>query len=156
LREPDRRTTEGQWQSQFLQLKEGALNCPHCDAENLWDPAESSLFCWHCKQAIPLPGRLAVNLPTGKFYLLLKPDMQLRVYHLKPHEGVGGSQAEVLGELVQNPNNPAQWGIRNRTAVPWTVSFTDGSTKDVPPQRAAPLSAGAKIRINSGELEILA
>jgi hypothetical protein len=62
----------------------------------------------------------------------------------------------LIGEIVQNPQNPKVWGIRNLTEKAWTAKFPDGSLKPVEPQRAAPLKLGLKLSIGGTEVEIVA
>jgi len=153
VQDPKRRVTEGEWQSVFLQLLEGALPCPSCRAENLWDAMRVDLTCWHCRQSIPVPGRLVVKTAATDFHMLLTPGLKIKAFHLDPITG-RKDQTAVLGELVSNPLNPAQWGIRNLTASPWTLAFANGTTIPIPPQRAGPLTAGAHIRIDGCEIQI--
>ena len=145
LREPARRVTEGQWQQAFLQLFDGHLRCA-CGAENLWDPKTVQLECWNCRRKLEIPPRLRVDTSGAPYYLLLTPGVQLLGHHLKPS---GGRQEppELLGEVVQNPANPSQWGLQNRTGQLWTLQQSGGSVQTVPPNRSAPLIRGAKITI---------
>ena len=71
LKEPGRRVTEGQWQSIFLQLKDGSVSCSHCKADNLWDVSMNSLNCWHCGRPVAIPPRLVLVHAGGKHFLLL-------------------------------------------------------------------------------------
>jgi hypothetical protein len=145
--------TEGEWQSVFLQLGQSAVPCPACKAENLWDVMRTGFTCWHCQRPITVPGRLVVKTTTADFHLLLTPGLKLQAFHLSPANG-RTDQTAVLGELVSNPANPAQWGIRNLTTTIWSLVFADGTSTPVPPQRAAPLTAGARILVDGCEIAI--
>jgi hypothetical protein len=146
LHNPTRRVTEGEWQQLFLQLQEGVVSCPRCRAENVWYEGAKTLGCWNCSTSIPIPGRLEINTGAGKFHVLLKANAELKAFHLKPAGG-RGEATTVLGRVVQNPQNPAQWGLRNLTASSWSILFKDGTTRDVPPQKSAPLTDGAELVI---------
>ena len=134
IREPNKRVTEGEWQRAFLQLKENNLRCPHCSVEdNLWTQDAGELVCWKCKKKISVPGYLAIGT---NFYLALVAGVKLKASHLNPE----WSGNDIMGEMVENPNNPGNWGIRNHTPDTWSITFADGAIKEVPPGKAAPLS----------------
>lgn len=54
-----------------------------------------------------------------------------------------------VGTVVQNPKNPAMWGIRNEDKANWTYEKADGTQLPVAPGRTAGIALG--IRINFGE-----
>jgi DNA-binding helix-hairpin-helix protein with protein kinase domain len=153
LKDPARRVPEGEWQSLFLRLKDGAIACPNCKAENLWDQAVASLACWHCGRAIGLPLRLVFTHSGGRHFVLLTRDARILKRHVDPHAGEGSET--VLGQVVQNPANPRVWGIKNLTASPWTAVLPDGTTKEYGPQIAFPLNVGMKVNIAGASAEIV-
>ena len=51
----------------------------------------------------------------------------------------------VVGSVVQNPKNPALWGIRNEDKVNWTYQKADGTQIPVAPGRTAGIAKGVKI-----------
>ena len=157
LKEPARRVTEGEWQSLFLQLKDGVIRCPGCRAVNLWEPGMSALTCWNekCRQTVAIPPRLVFSLPGGTHHLLLTRDARLLRRHIDP-AGPEDQASSVLGEMKQNPHNPAVWGLCNLTSTPWTATATDGKIVEVPPQKSVPLAAGLKLNIGGTTAEIVA
>lgn len=150
LQHPARRVTEGEWQGLFLQLKDGAISCPTCQAENLWHPGQTTLMCWHCENAMVIPPKLVFKHASGPHSLLLTHKAKLLQRHIKP---TTETPNVVLGEMTQNPNNPNMWGIRNLTKTVWVATFPDGIAKTVEPQRAASLNVGLKLKI--GEMEAM-
>ena len=147
--------TEGEWQGLFLQLKDGVLTCPGCQAANLWEPGMTALNCWHCRKAIPVPPKLVFGHSGGKHYLLLAKDAKVLKRHVDPlaAEDQAGT---VVGQVVQNPANPQVWGIRNLSPVPWAATLPDGNALEVPPQKAVPLRAGLRVNIGGMAAEIIA
>lgn len=117
----------------------------------------SALTCWNekCRQAVTIPPRLVFSLPGGTHHLLLTRDARLLRRHLDP-AGPEDQASSVLGEMKQNPNNPAVWGLCNLTATPWTATATDGKTVEVPPQKSIPLVPGLKVNIGGTTAEIVA
>jgi hypothetical protein len=51
----------------------------------------------------------------------------------------------VVGTVVQNPNNPNQWGIRNDSSENWTYIKADGTQVPVAPGRSAAIAKNSKI-----------
>ena len=149
LRNPDRRVTEGEWQRAFLQLKENNLQCPHCNIENnLWAQDARELLCRKCKKKISVPGYLAIGM---NFHLALVAGVKLKSSHLNPE----WSSDDILGAMVENPNNPGNWGIRNHTQDTWKITFADGEIKEVPPGRAAPLVDKLSFTIKGVQIKII-
>ena len=152
LREPARRVTEGEWKNLFLKLQDSIAICSYDKAENFWNPGISTTRCWYCQKEVSIPAKLEFTQPTGKHHLLLNRETQLLRRHIDPGSWEGWA---VIGQVVQNPANPDVWGIKNLTPTPWTATFTDGSLKEIPPDRAAPLNAGLKLNINGVMSEIV-
>ena len=50
-----------------------------------------------------------------------------------------------IDSLVQNPKNPALWGIRNEDKVNWTYEKADGTQIPVEVGRTAGIAKGVKI-----------
>ena len=51
----------------------------------------------------------------------------------------------VVGEVVQNPNNPNLWGIKNESKENWTYIRADGQQIPVAVGRSAAIAKGAKL-----------
>lgn len=154
LREPARRVTEGEWQAAFLQLKDGVTPCPHCGAENLWEPGLTAPPCWHCRRPVPVPPRLVFAHGSGGHALLLNRDVRILQRHVDPTVGEELAAA-VLGQVVQNPANPKVWGVRNLSAAPWVATFADGTTREVPPHTAVPINVGLTLQIAGCRAEVV-
>ncbi|EIJ43706.1 hypothetical protein BegalDRAFT_2874 [Beggiatoa alba B18LD] len=147
LHYPAKRVTEGEWQDLFLELKDNVLACPKCHAENLWSAQQNQVRCWHCQTIIAIPPKLQITHTKGKHILLLHKGTQLLQRHIQPSSD---KTSQVIGEVVQNPNNPTVWGIRNLTGYNWTATLPNGQIKTVEPQRAAPLSLGLRLDLFAG------
>jgi len=148
LREPARRVTEGEWQSLFLQLKDGVLRCPSCRATNLWEPGMSFATCWNekCRKPITIPARLVFSQLGGAHHVLLTGGAKLLRRHLDP-TGPLEQATETIGEVKQNPANPSVWGICNLMSTPWMATAADGKSVEVPPHKSVPLASGLKVNI---------
>ena len=58
---------------------------------------------------------------------------------------VSGVLIFLVGSVVQNPKNPALWGIRNEDKVNWTYQKADGTQIPVDTGRTAGIAKGVKI-----------
>ncbi|RJP92425.1 MAG: protein kinase [Desulfobacteraceae bacterium] len=154
LKQPSHRVTEGEWQSLFLELKDNILACPKCKAENMWDASIQSLNCWHCKTSIFLPPKMIFSHTGGKHVLLLNKDAKILVRHVNPFPSEEES-ANLAGQVVQNPNKPNVWGIRNLTDASWTITQPDGKTSSLNPQSAIPINPELKFDIQGTKAEIV-
>ena len=62
-------------------------------------------------------------LVIGKSSIILKKDTKVYAHHLLGN----ADMTTVMGEVVQNPNNPNLWGIRNNSDCNWTYIKPDGT-----------------------------
>jgi eukaryotic-like serine/threonine-protein kinase len=157
LKEPAQRVTEGEWQNLFRQFKDHIISCPNDHAENIWVPEQEPLNCWHCGTTLPVPPKLVLTGVRGKTCFLLSPQTHLLTRHVSSTASADESKASIpVAQVVQNPNNPSVWGLRNLSSEAWTGTFPDGTTQPIPPQKAAPLSQGLKINFGQVTGEITA
>ena len=113
---PNKRVTEKQWLDVFANLMTGIITCPDCGAEVFFDEHKVSTgtqhTCWNCGRAIQYP----VSIVIGKNRVLLRGGAKLYA-----HSIYGDYDMDtVIGEVVQNPNNPNLWGIKNKSKDNWT------------------------------------
>lgn len=153
LRSPEKRPRELDWFNCFVRMKDNVIGCPSCGANNIWDPAISKFTCWNknCGKQIPLPPRLILTTQKGAFSFILKRDSVISKYY------ENGSMEDLkhnIAVVVQNPQNPSVWGLRNLTGASWQATMLDGKVQEVPPQRAVPLVAGIKFDMGYGKGEI--
>jgi len=77
------------------------------------------------------------------------------MFYILLHHIADSLPLALIGELAQNPVNPKVWGIRNLTQSPWVATLPNGTSTEVPPQKAAVLSAGLKLNIRGVMAEII-
>lgn len=140
LSEPSKRITEPEWMTLFSNMMNGIIQCS-CGAqvffdEELQDRGES-IICWNCHHPVNVP----IKIEIGKNRVLLNQDTKLLRHHV-----YGDFDLDtVVGAVVQNPSNPALWGIRNEDQVNWIYEKADGTQIPVPPGRTAGIVKGVKI-----------
>jgi serine/threonine protein kinase len=141
LLQPNRRVTESKWLETFANMLSQIVVCPGCGAEVFYDSDKETKgvahTCWSCQQTITIPSKLII----GKSNILLTADTKIYSHYL--HEDY--NMEIVVGEVVQNPNNPSLWGIKNEDKENWTYIKADGTQIPVTVGRSAAIVKGTKI-----------
>lgn len=140
LNEPSKRVTEPEWMTLFANMMSGQLMCS-CGARNFYDAdledKGAAHICWNCQNAITIP----VKLIVGKNRILLNSSTRILHHHIY-HDF---DMETPVGSVSVNPNNPAQWGIKNEDSVLWTYEKADGTQQPVEIGRTAGYAKGVKI-----------
>ncbi|GHS90601.1 hypothetical protein AGMMS49957_16960 [Synergistales bacterium] len=141
LGQPSRRVTERQWLDVFSNMTFGITYCSSCGAEVFFDEEKSKSnvahTCWHCQKPVTMPLSIAI----GRSRVLLMNDTKLYSHHTKGDYDI----ETVVGSVVQNPNNPKLWGIRNESSDNWTYIKADGAQAPIAPGKTAAINKDAKI-----------
>lgn len=148
IRDPKNgRVRESEWRMAFVQLGDSIMYCPACGAENFYDSERiknaKPIVCWNCNRSVPLPMRLRLDGNA----IMLNHDTKIYPHHL----GTLYDFSKPVAEVAQNPNNPAQWGLRNLSEKLWTATFLDGRMVEVQPGKA--VSLNDQMKVNFGEKE---
>ena len=145
LHAPNKRVTEKKWLEVLANLMSGIVQCPNCGAEVFFDEAKVnsgiSHTCWNCMNTVKMP----VSLVIEKSRVLLLNHTKIYSHHISGNYDMG----TVVGTVVQNPNNPSLWGIRNDSQENWTYIKADGMQIPVPKGRSAAIAKGVKINFGS-------
>jgi len=155
INEPPKRPTELEWSDCFIKMIDNIIECPSCKASIVWDSGISKFICWNkkCGKDVPIPPRLILKTQKGVLSFILKKDTVISKYYEK---GSIDDLDQIIAKVVQNPQNPSVWGLRNLTETTWQATMPDGKIQDVPPQRAVPLVPGTKFTMGSigkGEIQ---
>lgn len=138
---PNKRVTERQWLDAFANLLTGIIICPKCGAEVFFDEYKAATgvmhSCWLCREPVQYPNSIVI----GKNRVLL--NLGARLYSHDIYNDYDMDTA--VGTVVQNPNNPRLWGIRNESRENWTYIRANDQQIPVPVGRSAGISRGAKI-----------
>ena len=115
--------------------------CPDCGAEVFFDENKVATgvahTCWNCGRALQYP----VSIIIGKTRVLLKKGAKLMSHNISADYDMD----TVVGEVVQNPNNPNLWGIKNVGRDNWTYIRADGQQIPVAAGKSAAIAKDAKI-----------
>ncbi len=149
LHYPSKRVRESEWRNAFASTINSIWLCV-CSAENFYEPTATSggKHCWACKKSLVLPPRIKI----GDDIVLLNRTTQLFGYHV----GSTRDDDTPIAEVVQNPQVPHLFGLRNLTAEKWTLTKPDGAVVDVPSGRAASILNGNRINfgLQTGEVRV--
>lgn len=140
LTQPSKRVTEPEWMNLFANMMSGTIPCT-CGAEVFYDEKLESSgaahVCWNCGNTLPVPAMITI----GPNRVLLNRGAKLSCHHVYRDYDM----ETAVGSLVQNPKNPALWGIRNEDKVNWTYEKADGTQIPVEIGRTAGIAKGVKI-----------
>lgn len=151
LSAPNKRVTEKRWLEMLANLMSGITSCPSCGAEIFYDDHKISSgvahICWNCGNTVRMPSSLVV----GRNRVLLLKGAKLYAHHIYGNYDM----TTVIGTVVQNPNNPSLWGIKNESTENWTYIKPDGIQIPVAIGRSAAIAKGVKIDFGqaTGEFE---
>lgn len=154
LVDPKRRITEGEWQREFLQLRDSIVPCPHCRAENFDEHVRQGTACWHCKHIVPPHPKLVVKDATGGHFIVLSEGTKILKRHISPR-WQDDDDPTIIGDVVKNPLHPEVWGIRNLTDHVWLAKAKDGKEIEIQPKKAVPLNPGLQLSINGVSAEFM-
>ena len=84
--------------------------------------------------------------------VMLNHDTLLYPHHLDERRPYNFD--DPVAEIIQHPQNPQIWGLRNLSAQKWTSHKADGQANDVEPRKTVTLSPGLRIRFGSREGEV--
>jgi DNA-binding helix-hairpin-helix protein with protein kinase domain len=153
LLDPDSRVRETIWRDTLDHLRDSIFYCT-CKAENFYDLEKVRVgnigTCWNCQRKLRLPPRLNLG---GRRLVMLNYDTKLYPHHIQNRAYDFSSP---VAEIVQNPQNPNIWGLKNLSRENWTITTPEGLTKEVAHNKSLSLFAGTKIRFGNidGELRI--
>ena len=141
LTAPNKRVTEKKWLETFANLITGITACPKCGAEVFYDEAKVqngvAHTCWNCNTAVQMPATLVI----GKSKILLHKNAKVFAHHIYEDNDMD----TVVGSVVQNPNNPNLWGIKNESKENWTYIKPDGMQVPIAIGRSAAIAKDVKI-----------
>lgn len=150
---PQKRITEAEWLSILYYLKVGRMICPRCHAEVFYDHKimmkNQPHVCWNCDARIK---------PIG--YLLFDSEHSIPIkLRGKLYEANTNSSAYGCGkasaEVIQNPNNPDQWGVKNTSNTNWKYINPNGQKSLVPTSKSAAIRDGAVIDFGNKKATIV-
>lgn len=145
---PNARTTESEWQQALIRLRDLITAC-RCDRENFFDATRSRQACISCGATLPSPVRIRLGTSPTPSVVVLRPGTVLYPHHLDDHRRYDFGSP--VAELVENPNRPGLWGLRNLGDRQWTFPASDGTARHVVQGQTVPLTDGRRIDFGAVE-----
>ncbi len=154
LHEPGKRVRESEWRAAFAVLRDQILHCT-CGQESFYCPEThreegGTGICWNCGSSLALPPRLWI----GGRLVMLNRDSQLYPHHIEPGRQYDFSEPQAT--MVENPNRPGQWGLKNLSKRSWCIAAPESTSRTVDPGRSVALTPGVRIDFGTANAEILA
>lgn len=143
------RVRESEWKNLFAKYLDSIFPCL-CGAENFYcsetlkASPNQQLHCWACQSGLPTP----IRIRLGKTVVMLNHDSKLYQHHTNPDMPIDYDTA--TAQVVQNPNKPSLWGLKNLTTNNWQTINPAGTSTDVLPGKNAVLGDG--IQLNFGKI----
>jgi DNA-binding helix-hairpin-helix protein with protein kinase domain len=138
LRTPTARVTEGEWLRTLADLRDCMASCPACGATVFYDLARNRPQpCHSCGRPLPRP----LVLTVGRRRLVVSPHLRFGADVNSPVPADGPP----IAETVRHPSMPGRLGLKNMTAVPWTVTMPDATRYVLGPRQAIDLVEGMSI-----------
>jgi len=152
LHDPYSRVTETEWKSAMMDMRDGIFPCT-CGAEICFQGEGVDHYCYNCARQVPLPPRITVNRVSYRSTILASPGKTLLPLHIDIQKA--SETTPSIGEIIERPNQPGVFGLKNTSAQTWAATTADGSHKSIDPGKVMPLSNGLRIHFGSAEAVIV-
>ena len=142
IREPNKRNPENEWLKLFVRLRNETVKCS-CGGETFINIDASESTCINCGKKLGKP----LTLNVGRNRIVMFPGQKTYSIHTK-----SGSEdfSTITGEVIQNKNNPALWGIRNLSTDSWMCTMPDGTQKNISTNEVVPVFKDINLVFASG------
>lgn len=137
------RTTELEWIKLLTMYRDELISCS-CGHEFIWGFKENkqNLLCPYCNK----PRKEVAVLTMNKRRIILEPGKRLYAYHVDKYSS---SYNEVCGEVIQNKNNPAIWGIKMNVDGKIQLKDSKGNVKEINGNGVIPIIKDLKLRFEN-------
>ncbi|PRX52254.1 protein kinase-like protein [Nonomuraea fuscirosea] len=148
------RVTEGRWRRAMSRLRDAIFYCVGCGEQNIYDMDRIRAHngdagrCWSCHGPLQVPPRMRI----GKGIVMLNHDARLFHHHIDDSKGYDFSAS--MAEVVQHPNRPMVWGLKNLSTEHWAAFPKDSTPQQVNPGQSVTLTSGTRVHIGGTECEI--
>lgn len=150
LKDPDKRSTEAQWQRLLIRFRSEIIPCANCGNE-VFRYHPDAPVCDSCKHSLGSYRKVKME---GCDYLMpaLPGNIVYRVQLGTANVDQAGNPMMVLR---RNPNDPQQVILQNVSGVDVEVTTPSGKRKTVANGAAVPANPGIRVKLQNGGLEIV-
>ena len=143
MNNPSARVLTGQWCEALASCLDQHLICPHCGQEAFATPGEISR-CWACDKDIESP----MLLKAGHGEVFAQPENELYPHHFNAFTAERIN--DPVARVQSHPSDPNILGLENLSNVPWTATYANGQSIEVPPGKRCSLNQIRNIETNLG------
>jgi serine/threonine protein kinase len=140
MKNPNVRLPENEWQKVLVRLRDELLECPFCKDDLFLNQFKKGdpIKCG-CGHSFSYPLRLTLD----KYSVPLFPGVKLYACHTR---GSNDDYNTVTGEIIMNKNNPALWGIKNRSGDSWLMKPVNSEEKRIENDSVIPIAVNMAIQ----------
>jgi hypothetical protein len=100
-----------------------------------------------------MPPRIKIQQTSKTQIIMLNHNTQLLNYHIKQSQTTYDTTA-VIAKIVQHPQKPNIWGLKNLSSEQWTMTDKNNQLKTINPDQSITLAMGTKINFGQTEGQI--
>lgn len=139
------RILEWKWLDAFIKFKASIVICPHCKRETFITKQDVNT-CIECKKDIVVHNFIQFSKGSIPLY----PNSKIMLWQVGTYpNGID----TVLGVVVEHPNIPNMYGIKNLTNISWRVNLPNGTQKPLAPGAVVPIKPGFVIECTNNPKE---
>lgn len=142
IHEPNKRNPENEWRKLFVRLRDETVKCS-CGSETFINMDAPESTCINCGKKLGKP----LTLNVGRNRIVMFPGQKTYKIHTKSSSE---DFSTITGEVIQNKNNPALWGLRNLSADSWMCTMPDGTQKNISTNEVIPIFKGISLVFAGG------
>lgn len=140
------RINEKEWLKMFRKLRHSIVSCPKCKKETFFNMKQEVYKCMECGVNIQKPASLVINTDI----IPLQPKQKLYSYEIDSYEELTiESINQEVGEVIEHPNRPGIWGLKNNSTLTWYRNTPSGMENICHPNDVAIIIKGQKIKFGT-------
>ncbi|MBG6207104.1 DNA-binding helix-hairpin-helix protein with protein kinase domain [Labrenzia sp. EL_126] len=151
LNNPNKRVIEKEWLKTMDGFQRATFACSDCRYEHIYDHVQSRSAgeCVYCSTALAPPPMLLI----GTKYIALGEGA---VVTLADFGHANAPRWESMAIVVEHPQKPGVFGLKNTTQEPWRVRPPGGQETMVSPGKTVLLADGLRIEAGANQATVVA
>ena len=141
LKDKSARIIPNAWYKVLSRLRMDIVSCP-CGRQSFFSTSDDGSDMYACSRC----GRQFHIMEINGNPIVLAEGKTIHPGDISTDEDF----ITAVGRVVENKKVPGVFGIKNLSGDAWSVSYSNGTTKDVPPGGGAPISDGMVLSFGTG------
>lgn len=147
------RVNEKEWLKMFRKLRQSIVTCPKCKKETFFNMKKETYKCMECDVNIQKPASLVI----GKEIIPLQLKRKLYIYEIDSYQELTiESINQEIGEVIEKPQKPGVWGLKNTSTITWYRSTPGGKETVCEPNGVVTIIKDNKIKFGTNSEGIIA